>query len=90
MVNWGISDYRVILFLTQEGHLLFGERLNLRFILSVPLAVAGLFMILLLQPSLSFVWDVLFFNRATSTLAWAGVLLALSGICLGATGGRKV
>ena len=58
MVNWGISDYRVILFLTQEDRLA--------------------------------VWDVMFFNRATSTLAWAGVILALSGIYLGATSGRKV
>ena len=54
----------------------------------IPAAVAGL--ILLLQPSLSFIWDVLFFNRATSTLAWAGVILALAAIYLGATSGRKV
>jgi drug/metabolite transporter (DMT)-like permease len=53
----------------------------------IPAAIAGL--ILLLQPSLSFVWDVLFFDRATSTLAWVGVLLALSAIYLGATSGRK-
>ena len=54
----------------------------------IPASVAGL--ILLLQPSLSFVWDVLFFNRVTSTLAWVGVILALSAIYLGATSGRKV
>lgn len=53
----------------------------------IPAAIAGL--ILLLQPSLSFVWDVWFFNRATSTAAWAGVMLALSAIYLGATSGRK-
>ena len=54
----------------------------------IPAAIAGL--ILLLQPSLSFVWDVLFFKRATSTTAWAGVILALSAIYLGATSSRKV
>jgi drug/metabolite transporter (DMT)-like permease len=54
----------------------------------IPAAVAGL--ILLLQPSLSFVWDVLFFNRPTSAMAGAGVVLALSAIYLGATSGRKV
>ena len=54
----------------------------------IPAAIAGL--ILLLQPSLSFVWDVLFFNRATSAMAWVGVVLALSAIYLDATSGRKV
>ena len=54
----------------------------------IPASIAGL--ILLLQPALSFIWDVLFFNRATSTMAWVGVILALSAIYLGATSGRKV
>ena len=54
----------------------------------IPAAIAGL--ILLLQPSLSFIWDVLFFDRVTSTMAWVGVILALSAIYLGATSGRKV
>jgi drug/metabolite transporter (DMT)-like permease len=49
----------------------------------IPAAVAGL--ILLLQPALAFVWDVLFFHRETTVLAWAGVALALSAIYLGAT-----
>jgi drug/metabolite transporter (DMT)-like permease len=53
----------------------------------IPAAIAGL--ILLLQPLLSFVWDVVFFNRATSTAAWAGVGLALCAIYLGASSGRK-
>lgn len=53
----------------------------------IPAAIAGL--ILLLQPSLAFVWDVIFFGRATSTTAWAGVALALSAIYLGATSGRS-
>ena len=40
-------------------------------------------LILLLQPALAFVWDVLFFQRPTSLLNWIGVLLALIAIYLG-------
>ena len=39
---------------------------------------------LLLQPSLSFVWDVLFFARAVSTTELAGAVIALIAIYLGA------
>ena len=53
----------------------------------IPVGIAGL--ILLLQPSLAFVWDVLFFDRQTSSLAWGGVALVLSAIYLGATSGPK-
>jgi drug/metabolite transporter (DMT)-like permease len=53
----------------------------------IPAAVAGL--ILLLQPALAFVWDVLFFNRETTALVWAGVALTLSAIYLGATSYRQ-
>jgi len=42
---------------------------------------AGL--ILLLQPSLAFIWDVLLFQRQTSTLNWVGVIMALTAIYLG-------
>lgn len=48
---------------------------------------AGL--ILLLQPALSFIWDVLFFDRATSFLNWIGVTVALAAIYLGLTAGTK-
>ena len=41
---------------------------------------------LLLQPSLSFVWDVLFFRRETSIINWMGVVIVLSAIYLGMTG----
>lgn len=44
---------------------------------------AGL--ILLLQPSLAFIWDVLFFQRPTSALNWIGVIMAITAIYLGAT-----
>ena len=39
---------------------------------------------LLLQPSLSFIWDVLFFARAVSTTELAGAVIALIAIYLGA------
>ena len=44
-------------------------------------ALAGL--ILLLQPTLSYVWDVLFFGKTTGPVELAGVALALAGIYLG-------
>ncbi len=40
-------------------------------------------LILLLQPALAFVWDVLFFHRPTRLLNWAGVAMALLAIYLG-------
>ena len=40
-------------------------------------------LILLLQPCLAFVWDVLFFQRPTGFLNWFGVLMVLAGIYLG-------
>lgn len=39
--------------------------------------------ILLLQPSLAFVWDVLLFQRPTSMPNWIGVALALAAIYIG-------
>lgn len=40
-------------------------------------------LILLLQPALAFVWDVLFFQRPTTLINWLGVALALVAIYLG-------
>ena len=37
-------------------------------------------LILLIQPALAFVWDVLFFQRPTTLINWAGVVLALLAI----------
>ena len=42
---------------------------------------AGL--ILLLQPALSFIWDVLMFDRQTGIIGWAGVSVVLAAIYLG-------
>jgi drug/metabolite transporter (DMT)-like permease len=48
--------------------------------------LAGL--ILLLQPLLSFLWDVLFFGRPTGPLEWLGLGVSLAGIYLGAASRR--
>ncbi len=44
---------------------------------------------LLLQPTLSFVWDVLFFDRPMTTIEILGALLTLGAIYLGARGRSK-
>lgn len=46
-------------------------------------------LILLLQPSLSFIWDVLFFSRPTSSLHWLGVSITLIAIYMGLTGSTR-
>jgi drug/metabolite transporter (DMT)-like permease len=45
-------------------------------------------LILLLQPALAFVWDVLFFDRPTGFINWTGVIITLTAIYLGLTGSR--
>lgn len=52
----------------------------------IRLSLSGL--ILLLQPALAFVWDVLFFHRPTTLANWVGVSLALGAIYMGALGGQ--
>lgn len=47
----------------------------------LPASRTGL--IMLAQPTLSFIWDVLFFNRSTSALAYCGAALALFAIGMG-------
>lgn len=47
----------------------------------VKASYAGL--ILLLQPALSFVWDVIFFNRQTGIAGWTGVTIVLTAIYFG-------
>lgn len=42
---------------------------------------AGL--ILLLQPALSFVWDVVFFDRVTGMIGWVGLSVVLAAIYMG-------
>lgn len=53
---------------------------------NVPASRVGL--VLLLQPALSFVWDILLFDRAFSGLEMAGAALALMAIFLGSRPAR--
>jgi len=46
-------------------------------------------LILLLQPSLSFVWDILFFGKPVNPVELSGVALALAAIYMGSIGGGK-
>jgi len=47
-------------------------------------------LVLLAQPALTFVWDILLFHRPTTSLEASGALLALGAIYLGSTGrGRE-
>ncbi|ABB37592.1 protein of unknown function DUF6 transmembrane [Oleidesulfovibrio alaskensis G20] len=50
----------------------------------LPAAVAGL--VMLTQPTLSFVWDVLLFDRPTGPLGVAGAVMAIVAIWMGLSG----
>ena len=50
-------------------------------------SLAGL--VLLAQPALSFIWDVLLFHRPTSLVQWSGVIIVLVAIYLGANSTRR-
>jgi len=52
----------------------------------LPASLVGL--LLLLQPALSFVLDVILFARPTSSLDWLGLALSLLGIFIGSMRGR--
>ncbi len=64
------------------GWLLIGRSLP-----RIPASIASL--LLLLQPALAFIWDVILFGRKTGLPAWAGVALTLSAIYVGATSEQK-
>jgi len=49
----------------------------------VPLSIAGF--LLLIQPSLAFIWDILFFKRVTSNVEIVGALVTLLAIYLSST-----
>ena len=59
----------------------FGWVLLTRAMPQLPASTIGL--LLLLQPALSFILDVLLFARPTRTLDWVGVALSLLGIFIG-------
>ncbi|MBU4002280.1 MAG: DMT family transporter [Proteobacteria bacterium] len=87
--SFDIPDMQSWISLTAYG--LFGQVLGWvlisRGIAKVEASRAGL--ILLLQPSLAFVWDVLLFNRPAGPIEIAGCILAISGIYLGSSVGKK-
>jgi drug/metabolite transporter (DMT)-like permease len=53
------------------------------------LTAAHIGLILLLQPTLSFAWDLLFFNRPTLLVEVVGAAIALAAIYLGNTRALK-
>lgn len=53
----------------------------------VSASVGGL--AILLQPTLAFMWDILFFGRPTTTLEYIGAAIVLAGIYIGSTGRSK-
>lgn len=50
-------------------------------------SVAGL--VLLVQPALAFIWDIIFFNRPTTSIEIMGALIALGAIYLGSVSGKR-
>ena len=50
----------------------------------IPASITGL--VLLLQPFLSFLWDVLIFSRPTTLTHWLGVIVTLTAIYMGVSG----
>jgi len=59
----------------------FGWILLLRAMPNLPASTIGL--LLLLQPALSFVLDVILFNRLTGATDWVGIVLSMLGIFIG-------
>lgn len=53
----------------------------------IDVSIAAL--LLLLQPALAFVWDMLFFDRPTTGIELTGAVITLAAIYLGTTGRKK-
>ena len=83
--HFGIPDYQTLWALIGLG--VAGQVLGWVFISKglphVNASVAGL--ALLLQPALAFMWDILFFDRPTTSLEYIGATIVLGAIYLGAT-----
>jgi len=81
----GIPDARTAVVLVAYGVLCqaLGWILISRGLRTVEASRAGL--LLLLQPALTFVWDVLFFARPTTLLEGLGAALAIGAIYMGST-----
>lgn len=75
LVNYGVLSQCIGLLLIAS---------SLRLVTTTQAGIA-----LLLQPALSFVWDVLFFDRPMTMTELLGALLALGAIYMGTRGGSK-
>jgi drug/metabolite transporter (DMT)-like permease len=86
--SFAIPDIKSLLSLVNLG--LFSQTIGWALIANAMPRIRASFtgLILLVQPSLAFVWDVLFFRRPTDLLNWAGVIITLTAIYLGLTGSR--
>lgn len=74
-----LKSLSALLSLALFGQVL-GWLLIVRAMPQLPASLVGL--LLLLQPGLSFVLDVILFGRATATLDWVGLAVSLAGIFL--------
>jgi drug/metabolite transporter (DMT)-like permease len=81
--SFAIPDTQSLLILIVYGLCgqVLGWLLITRSVSAIPASRVGL--ILLLQPTLAFVWDVLFFKRPTTELEVVGAVIALTAIYLG-------
>lgn len=86
--GFGIPDARSLLALIALGVFcqVLGWLAITRGMPGLPASLVGL--LLLLQPTLSMIWDVLLFGLSLSLWQWAGALLALTGIYLGMRASR--
>jgi drug/metabolite transporter (DMT)-like permease len=82
-VSFTLPDSRALLFLAGVGIIstALGWSMLSSAIRVVPATLAGL--VLLLQPTLAFFWDVLLFQRPTGGLEYLGIGLILTAIYLG-------
>jgi drug/metabolite transporter (DMT)-like permease len=82
-ISFAVTDSRSLLALAAVGLICtaLGWSLISSAIKQVPATLAGL--VLLLQPTLAFIWDVLFFRRPTGGYEYLGIMLILSAIYLG-------
>jgi drug/metabolite transporter (DMT)-like permease len=84
-----IPDFQSLVSLTALGFLSQGVGwiLITNALPHIRVSLSGL--ILLLQPALAFLWDVLFFGRPTSGLNWLGVIIVLTAIYSGSLGTKR-
>ena len=84
--SFAIPDMQTMLSLTVLG--IFSQGIGWILIANalprLRVSLSGL--ILLLQPAMAFVWDVVFFDRPTGGLNWLGVVVVLGAIYMGTLG----